>query len=125
MNKRLNYIQSDYFEEKKKGREDYLKDGKFKEEYLAKIKYPKKVIQGTGMKIHPSMGILDTKQTYTTTKMVDNVPIQNEPSGYDEFTMNYRYLNRNLTDIGNYKQEEAQYPLLIDRKHVFVKQKPK
>lgn len=48
-------------EEKKQGREDYLKDGKFKEDYLAKIKYPKRVIQGTAMKIHPSMGILDTK----------------------------------------------------------------
>ena len=76
----------------------------------------------SAIKLFPSVGIYDTKQTYTTTNMVKDLEIADNPTGYDEFTMNNKDFNIRNRDIVKLKETEIRIKdSLIHRKHKRVK----
>ena len=99
-----------------------MSKGVMKEDYLKFINYPPKQFKPSAIKLFPAVGMIDTKQTYTTTNMVDNIPISIDPNGFDEFTRNYSYHDRNKTDIGKLKDVEIRIKdSLLARKHKRIK----
>lgn len=83
----IGHIQ-EYLDKKKEARQDLLEKGKVEDEYLGFINKPPRQLKPSHLKIFPAVGMINNKQTYTTTRHVDERSIQALPLGLDEFTNN-------------------------------------